>query len=57
MGTRDLKVKTECFDAQGWNHNKAAKFVKRTKNRRERRRARRNPECQHGYGRYSGWYT
>jgi hypothetical protein len=30
-------------------------FRKIQKRRRERRRAKRNPECFPGYGRYSGW--
>lgn len=30
-------------------------FLKRIKNRRERRRASMNPECAPGYGRYQGY--
>lgn len=32
-------------------------FLKRRKNRSERRRARENPECIPAYGRYKGWET
>ncbi len=32
-------------------------FIKRRKNRVERRRAKHDPECQPGYGRYRGWET
>lgn len=31
------------------------KFLKRYKNRIERRRAKENPECQPWYGKYKGW--
>lgn len=31
------------------------RFVAKAKRRAERRRARRNPETQAAYGRYSGW--
>lgn len=30
-------------------------YIKRQKNRLERRRARRQPDCVSGYGRYNGW--
>lgn len=30
-------------------------WLKKAKNRVERRKAKRNPECQHGYRRYNGW--
>lgn len=32
-------------------------MLKREKNRRERRRARQEPDCAAGYGYYSGWET
>jgi hypothetical protein len=33
----------------------SARFIKQLKNRTERRRARRNPECDPHYRKYSGW--
>lgn len=33
------------------------RFLKRAKNRAERRRAKQDPECVPGYGRYHGWET
>lgn len=41
--------------ADGWGGGNYHRFIKQQKNRQERRRAKRNPECQHGYGRYRGW--
>lgn len=38
----------ECKKSQRW--------LKQQKNRRERRRAKRNPECDPHYRKYSSWY-
>jgi hypothetical protein len=41
-----------------WQRNRLYhKLLKRMKIRVERRRARRNPECQPAYGRYNGFET
>lgn len=42
-------------DGEGWYTARA--YWKRRKNRRERRRARRDPEVVPGYGFYRGWLT
>ena len=39
----------------GYIKNGDTKSVKRMKNKLERRRAKRDPECQPQYGKYSGW--
>lgn len=46
----------EQADGTGWGL-RARKFLKRLKNRTERRRARRDPECQPLYGKYRGYLT
>ena len=33
------------------------KFFKKRKNRSERRRANKDPECVRGYGKYNGWLS
>jgi len=54
----------KCEQADGSSHLGAMtrrasyhRSLKRRKNRLERRRARLNPECVPGYGRYAGWET
>lgn len=39
----------------GYVKNGDTRWIKRTKNRRERRRAKKNPECHSHYTRYTGW--
>lgn len=46
----------EKADGNGWGMRCRVK-VKRQKARLERRKARRNPECIAGYGKYSGYLT
>jgi hypothetical protein len=41
--------------ADGWTSNSYHKFIKRQKNRIERRRAKHNPDCVPAYGKYKGW--
>ena len=44
--------------ADGWWGNRSKSYhawIKRQKARLERRRAKRNPECQNGYGKYSNY--
>lgn len=41
--------------ADGSSKSKYHGFLKRAKRRLERRRARHNPECIPGYGRYTGY--
>ena len=43
-------------DGKGWGI-KGRAYEKRRKNRNERHRAKQNPACQPGYGRYRGWLT
>lgn len=45
---------SEKADGTGWDI-RCRVFLKRRKARSERRRARLNPECVPGYGRYRGW--
>lgn len=46
----------EKADGNGWGLRLRV-YVKRRKAKLERRRARRDPECPPGYGRYKGWLT
>lgn len=41
--------------ADGRSGGKYHRFVKKQKNRLERRRAKRNPECIPGYNKHNGW--
>ena len=44
-------------DGWGWGMSVARGLMKRMKARIERRRARRDPECEIRYGRYRGYLT
>ena len=35
----------------------SGRYLKKEKNRSERRRAKQDPECDPSYGKYSGWET
>lgn len=37
--------------------SKQKSYLRRTKNKVERKRAKQDPECFPGYGRYRGWWT
>jgi hypothetical protein len=47
----------EQADGKSKRKNDYHSFVKKSKNKRERRRANRDPETPIGYGRYRGWET
>jgi len=51
---KDRKV-ASVEQADGYCHGKYHRHLKVSKRRIERRRAKRNPECQPGYGRYNGY--
>ena len=50
---RDGKARGE--KADGYSGGKFHRFLKRMKNRLERRRAKRNPVCVPGYKKHNGW--
>ena len=54
---RDGASKVECADGKSRRAGSWHKFLKRMKNRSERRREKRDAECHPGYGKYSGWQT
>lgn len=56
MHARNLKVHCEKADAISCD-SKYHRYIKRLKNRIERRRAKENPECLPTYRRYTGWET
>lgn len=41
--------------ADGWVAGNYHRFLKRQKNRIERKRAKQNPECVPAYGKHRGW--
>lgn len=43
--------------ADGWSGSSYQRWAKKSKRRMERRRAKRKPDCQPGYGRYRGYVT
>lgn len=47
----------EQADLKQSSKNAYHKFLKRRKNRLERRKANIDPECVPGYGKYKGWET
>jgi hypothetical protein len=47
----------EQADGRSRHPNGYHKFLKKRKSRIERRKAKANPECLNGYGRYKGWET
>lgn len=47
----------DCEQADGSGKSGYHKFLKKHKRRIERRRAKRDPECPPGYGKYSGYET
>ncbi len=49
--------KANVEQADGRSDTNYHKFLKQQKVRVERRRAKRNPECPPGYGRYRGYET
>lgn len=53
---RTLTCKSVQADGKGWGL-RCRKWCKRLKARVERRRAKADPECPAGYGRYRGWLT
>lgn len=50
---RNDRANTE--EADGWFCGAWHRFLKRLKSRRERRRAKQNPECRPGYNRHNGY--
>lgn len=52
MSSRDGKAKGEQADGPSSRHHS---WLKRMKNRLERRRAKRNPEAPPGYKKHRGW--
>jgi hypothetical protein len=56
---REPKIRRlqEQADGCGRRRTSYRQFLKRTKARTERRRARLNPECLPAYGRYHGWQS
>lgn len=52
LRVRDSKVTCEKADGDSGNYHR---FIKRLKNRLERRKAKHNPECLPSYGKYRGW--
>ena len=58
--TNDKRKNDRCCEveqADGRGGNSYHRFLKRRKNRIERKRAKQNPDCVPGYGRYSGYET
>jgi len=53
----DKIAKVEQADGKSRRAGGYHKFLKRMKHRSERRRAKREAECQSGYGKYSGYET
>ena len=43
-------------DGKGWGM-RCRKFIKKLKARLERRRAKKDPDCPPGYGRFNGYLT
>jgi hypothetical protein len=54
MGQREHSSKIE--QADGYT-SQVNKWVRKRKNRAERRRAKKNPECMPGYGFYRGYVS
>lgn len=53
MGEKPVKVE----QADGYSGRSYHRYLKLTKRRMERRRAKRDPECMPGYGKYRGYET
>lgn len=47
----------EQADGKSKRGNGYHQYLKRSKHRAERRRAKADPECQPAYGKYAGWET
>jgi len=58
IGMGEQAAKSNPFTGGGWVRRKARDYTnwcKKAKARIERRKAKHDPECAPGYGRYSGW--
>ena len=54
-GETEQIEKIKMSSGRGKSRSGTERFLKKSKNRVERRRAKQNPECTPQYNRYAGW--